>query len=150
MRGQCKPGAIAEALVNSGGVPPAASDFRRAGGRALRIHEEGYPPARSCRAGALPNAGNPNLGLPCCDKQAPPWDPACPAGAGRGSGGGGRHAPPATDESPVPVSVTGVSREESLQTPGTCCRTLALLLDTDPVKSRRIRCGTSTSQRPPI
>jgi hypothetical protein len=45
------------------------------------------------------------------DTAVGPANSPCAAGAGRGSGGGGRHAPPTTDESPVPVSVTGVSQE---------------------------------------
>src|ERR1039458_5700959 len=131
MRGQCKPGAIAEALVNSGGVPPAASDFRRAGGRALRIHEERYPLAYSRRAcgRALASGAEAVPGGSATLTQEPkpvpgshreadtavgPANSPCAAGAGRGSGGGGRHAPPTTDESPVPVSVTGVYQDLAL------------------------------------
>jgi hypothetical protein len=48
------------------------------------------------------------------DTAVGPANSPCAAGAGRGSGGGGRHAPPTTDESPVPVSVTGVYQDLAL------------------------------------
>ena len=84
---------------------PYKQKSRRACGRAFARRAEAVP-------GGSANLTPEPKPVPGSHREADtavgPANSPCAAGAGRGSGGGGRHAPPATDESPVPVSVTGV------------------------------------------